>query len=99
MAGQGSYEQVRVRLIRVPRWQIALIGAIAVAFLVTLAVLAASVFLVVFPIVVIAGLVWRIVAYLRGGRAPARSGPVEIEAEYKVVADRALEERRTRDRR
>ena len=101
MSSTDPFDRVRFTVRRVSWWQVALVVAVALAIGTALAVVAASVFLVVFPIVVIAGLAYR----LFGGRkrASADAGPTVIDAEYRVLspeeAARADEERWDPDRR
>lgn len=101
MSSTDPFDRVRFTVRRVSWWQVALVVAVALAIGTALAVVAASVFLVVFPIVVIAGLAYR----LFGGRkrTGADAGPTVIDAEYRVLspeeAARADEERWDPDRR
>jgi hypothetical protein len=101
MSSTDPFDRVRFTVRRVSWWQVALVVAVALAIGTALAVVAASVFLVVFPIVVIAGLAYR----LFGGRkrAGTDAGPTVIDAEYRVLspeeAARADEERWDPDRR
>jgi len=100
MSSTDPFDRMRFTVRRVSWWQVALVVAVALAIGTALAVVAASVFLVVFPIVVIAGLAYR----LFGGRKRAQeAGPTIIDAEYRVLspeeAARADEERWDPDRR
>lgn len=100
MSSTDPFDRMRFTVRRVSWWQIAIVVAVALALGTALALVAASVFLVVFPIVVIAGFAYR----LFGGRKrAAESGPTIIEAEYRVLspeeAARADEERWDSDRR
>lgn len=52
MNERSSYGTFRARVVKLPAWQIALIGAGAAALVVTLAVVATGIFLLVFPIMI-----------------------------------------------
>ncbi|MCK0207168.1 hypothetical protein MWN33_03880 [Starkeya koreensis] len=101
MSSTDPFDRIRFTVRRVSWWQIAIVVAVALALGTALALVAASVFLVVFPIVVIAGLAYRVF----GGRkrATGAGGPTVIEAEYRVLspeeAARADAERWDKDRR
>ncbi|MPT23510.1 MAG: hypothetical protein E2577_11175 [Starkeya sp.] len=100
MSSTDPFDRVRFTVRKVSWWQVALVVAVALALGTALALVAASVFLVVFPIIVIAGLAYR----LFGGRRRAgASGPEIIEAEYRVLspeeAARADRDRWDADRR
>ncbi|UOK71835.1 hypothetical protein [Ancylobacter polymorphus] len=100
MSSTDPFDRVRFTVRKVSWWQVALVVAVALALGTALALVAASVFLVVFPIIVIAGLAYR----LFGGRRRAgTSGPEIIEAEYRVLspeeAARADRDRWDADRR
>lgn len=83
MSSTDPFDRVRFTVRKVSWWQVALVVAVALALGTALALVAASVFLVVFPIIVIAGLAYR----LFGGRRRAgTSGPEIIEAEYRVLS-------------
>ena len=85
MSSTDPFDRMRFTVKRVSWWQVAIVIAVALAVGTALALVAASVFLVVFPIVVIAGLAYR----LFGGRKPnggAAGGPTIIEAEYRVLS-------------
>jgi hypothetical protein len=76
----------RVLATKLPAWQIALIGAAAAALLISLAVLATGVFLVVFPVIFLIDQAYRWRARRARAAAPAPRGrPVIIEAEYEVL--------------
>lgn len=101
MSSTDPFDRMRFTVRKVSWWQVAIVVAVALALGTALALVAASVFLVVFPIIVIAGLAYR----LFGGNKRARnaSGPTIIEAEYRVLspeeAARSEEERWDSDRR
>lgn len=88
----------RVRVMRLPKWQLILIGTIAVTLVLTLVVVAAGAFLLLFPVVLIGGLVLGLVARWRGragqssvpadGRARTRNGEDIVDAEFVILTDR-----------
>ncbi|MGV6871123.1 hypothetical protein ACUSIJ_00295 [Pseudochelatococcus sp. B33] len=93
----------RVRIVRLPKWQVVLISALAVTLVLTLVVVAAGAFLLLFPVVLIAGLVLGLVARWRNRRgAPVAGNPARrrsdgddiVDAEYIVITDRRREEER-----
>ena len=82
--------QFRIRIVRIPRWQIMLAATVLVAFLVALFLLAFGVFLILFPIVLLAGLIAWLIG---GGRVPPPDrgdGPV-IDGEYRVLDRKSLD--------
>lgn len=101
MSSTDPFDRMRFTVRKVSWWQVAIVVAVALALGTALALVAASVFLVVFPIIVIAGLAYR----LFGGAKRARNAgdPTIIEAEYRVLtpeeAARSDEERWDSDRR
>ncbi|WP_421698657.1 hypothetical protein [Ancylobacter sp.] len=84
MSSTDPFDRVRFTVRKVSWWQVALVVAVALALGTALALVAASVFLVVFPIIVIAGLAYRLFGGRR--RAAGTSGPEIIEAEYRVLS-------------
>lgn len=68
------------RILRVPKWQLALILVVALAVGIAIAVVATGIFIVLFPIALIAGFAYR----LFGKRRRARGNAI-IEGEYEVV--------------
>ncbi|MFC5068568.1 hypothetical protein [Flaviflagellibacter deserti] len=74
----------RLRASRMPAWQIAVIGAIAAAIVVTLAIVATGVFLVVFPALLVLDAVYRWRAR-KSARAPRSASETIIDAEYEVL--------------
>ena len=81
--------QYQFRVVRIPRWQAILIGVVVLGALLALFVLALGVFLLVLPVILIAGAVM----YFFGGRRRANMPPWErnvndgrvIEAEYHEI--------------
>lgn len=74
----------RLRAAKLPAWQIAVIGAIAAAIVVTLAIVATGVFLVVFPALLVLDAVYRWRAR-KSTRAARPTGETIIDAEYQVL--------------
>lgn len=68
------------RIFRVPTWQLVLILIAALAVGVAVAIVATGVFLVVFPIALIAGLAYRLF-----GKRRRTQGNSIIEGEYEVI--------------
>lgn len=84
------FDRMRMRAVRIPVWQIILISAAALALLAALAVVATGVFLVVFPIAVVGGWIYRLTAKKRvrpdAPQAAGRRPQVTvIDGEYEVV--------------
>jgi hypothetical protein len=80
---------VHVRFVEIPRWKLALGGALLLALVIALFILAAGVFLLALPVVAVAGAM----AYLFGGRRKASDLPDGvIEAEYREVGQKNLEQ-------
>jgi hypothetical protein len=81
--------QYQFRVVQIPRWQAILIGVVVLGALLALFVLALGVFLLVLPVILIAGAVM----YFFGGKSRANMPPWErnvddgrvIEAEYREV--------------
>lgn len=100
MSSTDPFDRMRFTVKRVSFWQVALVVAVALAIGTALALVAASVFLVVFPVVAIAGLAFK----LFGGRKVRRdmsrpSGPPVIEAEYRVLSPEEVARDRDPNRR
>lgn len=80
---------IHVRFVEIPRWKLALGGALFLALVIALFILAAGVFLLILPVVAVAGAL----AYLFGGRRKASDLPDGvIEAEYREVGQKELEQ-------
>jgi hypothetical protein len=78
--------QYQVRFLQVPRWLMVVVGALAIAFAIALFLLSLTVFLLVLPVLAVAGGLY----YLFGGRRAARAPRAErrgeiIEGEYRVI--------------
>jgi len=99
MNANDPFGRARFTMVRVKWWQIALVVAVAIAVGIALTLVAASVFLVVFPILAIAGLAYRLFGG-RGGRAGRPGGAAVIDAEYRVLSpEEAAREDRLRGER
>jgi hypothetical protein len=73
-------------MIRVPRWAIVLAVSLTVALGLTLAVVAAGLFLIIFPLVLLLTGVTAVLGLMRGRNAPRRQIQV-IDADYVVHHD------------
>lgn len=97
MSANDPFGQMRFTVQRVSWWQVAIVVAVALAVGTALALVAASVFIVVAPVVLIAGLAYRFF----GGRKTGspRGGVTVIDAEYRVLSpEEAARESDPRDR-
>jgi uncharacterized membrane protein len=100
---RDPYGFARMRVMRLNKWQLVLISALALAAVLTLVVVAAGAFLVLFPIVLFVGLIAGMLSRWRGSkpaRAPQNSGaranrPTEqiIDAEYVILSDKSRDEK------
>jgi hypothetical protein len=72
----GRGDGVRVEVFRIRPWQLWLAGTIALALGIGLALLATSILLVVVPLALVAGLVWRIFAK---PVVTTRDGVIEVD--------------------
>jgi hypothetical protein len=87
--------QYQVRFLQIPRWLVLVAGALAVAFAIALFLLSLTVFLLVLPLIAVAGGLYYLFAGLRNARA-ARDSHVEIiEGEYRVVEPERMERKRS----
>lgn len=81
--------QYQFRVVQIPRWQAILIGVLVIGVLLALFVLALGAFLLVLPVVLVAGAIM----YFFGGRSRAKMPPWQdnvddgrvIEAEYREI--------------
>jgi hypothetical protein len=90
------YGAFRARTMKMPAWQIAIIGALAAALVISLAVFATAVFLLAFPAILVIDWFyrWRNGKIRAGQPSPAQRDTV-ITTDYEVLPpDPANEERR-----
>lgn len=94
----GRYGFAQGRIIRLKPWQLVVVSAAAIALVLALVVAAAGVFLLLFPVLLIGGLIWRFAGRFRNnpppdnGRGPADKDEI-VDAEYVILTDRRNEER------
>jgi len=84
--------EFRIHFIRIPRWQLMLGAGLVLALLTAFFVLALGIFLLLLPIVAVAGALF----YLFGGRPPvAGQAPHDrvIDADYRVIERERVEHR------
>lgn len=88
MSSTDPFDRMRFTVKKVSWWQIALVVAVALAIGTALALVAASVFLVVFPVVVIGGLIYRFFGGRKDGlrQRPSAADMTIIDAEYRVLS-------------
>lgn len=80
---------VHFRIVKIPRWKLALGAVLFCTLLFALFILAAGIFLLVLPVAVVAGAL----AYLFGSRTRREDFPSGvIEAEYREVETKKLEQ-------
>jgi hypothetical protein len=77
---------IEFRMIRVPRWAIVLAVSLALALALTLAVIAAGLFLIIFPAMLVLTAIAAVLGLLRG-RSAARRQIRVIDADYVVHHD------------
>ena len=83
-------QEFRIRVVRIPRWQLMLGAGLLFALIVAFFVLAFGVFLLLLPAFLIAGAIF----YLFGGRR----APIDrvIDGEYRVIEQDRIEDGRDR---
>ena len=77
---------IEFRMIRLPRWAIMLAASLVVALGLTLAVVAAGLFLIIFPLVLLVTGTAAVLGLMRGRRAARRQIQI-IDADYVVHHD------------
>jgi hypothetical protein len=95
MNTQNPYGAFRARAIRLPRWQMVVIGALAAALVISLAVFATAVFLIVFPAMIALDWFyrWR-TGKSRKATASRSADATIITADYEVLPpEKSREER------
>jgi hypothetical protein len=89
--------QYQVRTLKIPRWVALVVGALAIAFAIALFLLSLTVFLLVLPVLAVAGAVYYLLGPFRGTRKPsAHPGYEVIDAEYRVIEPRRVDDERNR---
>jgi hypothetical protein len=83
-------KQFHVRIVRTPRWQIALVGAAIFAIVAALFLVAFGVFLLALPVFLVLGAL----AYLFGGGQPINPRPETdrrtIDGDYRVIGEKRV---------
>lgn len=99
--GRSPFGFARVRVVQLPKWKLVLLSALAITVLLTLVVVAAGAFLLLFPVVLIGGLVLGIVGRWKSKASVPAPGPRAtqndrnddiVDAEYVVITDRRRED-------
>jgi hypothetical protein len=75
----------RVRVLRLPSWQIAVVLTLALALGLAIAVVATGVFLVGLPVAILAVVAYRLFGGRGWNRRARRENPGVIEGEYEVI--------------
>jgi hypothetical protein len=89
--------QYQVRMLKIPRWVALVVGAFAIAFAVALFLLSLTVFLLVLPVLAVAGAIYFLLGPFRGTRrASANPGYEVIDAEYRVIEPGRIDDERKR---
>ena len=89
--------QYQVRTFQIPRWLALVVGALAVAFAVALFLLSLTVFLVLLPVLTMAGGLYYLFGAPRGARRTNRDpGYDVIDAEYRVIEPGRVEDKQRR---
>lgn len=86
-------QQYRVRFVQIPRWLALVVGALSIAFAIALFLLSVTVFLLVLPVIVVAGALYYFFGRLpRALRKARREADAQIiEGEYRVVRSERIE--------
>ncbi|CAH1666316.1 hypothetical protein [Chelatococcus asaccharovorans] len=90
MQGYDRFRAGSIQFTRLKRWQVWLAVAVAATLILTLAVVAASAFLIIFPIVLVAGFLYRLAVrfgLVGRGRATRKAEPDIIDGEYMIITD------------
>jgi hypothetical protein len=87
--------QYQVRFVQIPRWLALVVGALSIAFAVALFLLSLTVFLLVLPVLAVAGVLYYFFGLPRAARnARSDAGAQVIEGEYRVVRSERIDENR-----
>ncbi len=84
----NQFDAMRLRLWRPAWWQLALLGAVAIAIVLAIAIVATSLILIIAPIALVAVLAQRILARRAARRGDGYPGArvQVIDAEYEVIS-------------
>jgi hypothetical protein len=89
--------QYQIRMLKIPRWLALVVGALSVAFAIALFLLSLTVFLLVLPVLAVAGAIYYLFGPFRGTRrTSAKPGYDVIDAEYRVIEPGRIEDERKR---
>lgn len=89
--------QYQVRFVQFPRWLAVVAGVLAVAFAVALFLLSLTIFLVLLPVIAVAGGLYYLFGRRRKAGDSRYADHVEIiEGEYRVIEPERLDEERKR---
>jgi hypothetical protein len=89
--------QYQVRFVQIPRWLALTVGALAVAFAIALFLLSLTVFLLILPVIAVAGALYYLFGRPRAARATRNASRAEIiDGEYRVVDPERIEDERKR---
>ncbi|MCC6949521.1 MAG: hypothetical protein IT539_17330 [Bradyrhizobiaceae bacterium] len=85
-------QQYQVRFLQIPRWLAIVAGALSVAFAIALFLLSLTVFLLVLPVIAVAGALYYFFGLPRAARKAQREAEARIiEGEYRVVQSERIE--------
>ncbi|HVV93579.1 MAG TPA: hypothetical protein VHD15_09190 [Hyphomicrobiales bacterium] len=91
MAPFGGFQDLRFSRLGIAPWKLVLAAAVVAALAITALLIATGIFLVVIPILAVAGLASRLFA---GREPPRRDGPPGagplIEGDYRVLSSRPI---------
>jgi hypothetical protein len=89
--------QYQIRMLKIPRWLALVVGALSIAFAIALFLLSLTVFLLVLPVLAVAGAIYYLFGPFRGARRTgAKPGYDVIDAEYRVIEPGHIEGERKR---
>jgi hypothetical protein len=88
--------QYQVRFLPIPRWLALIAGVLAVAFAIALFLLSLTVFLLVLPVLAVAGAIYYFFGVPRAARARGGERVEIIEGEYRVIESKEVEAERKR---
>jgi hypothetical protein len=89
--------QYQIRTFQIPRWAALGVGALAIAFAIALFLLSLTVFLLILPVLAVAGVIYYLLGPFRGQRKTTSGRDYDvIDAEYRVIEPGRIEEERRR---